>query len=880
MNTGSPAGQVTFLFTDIEGSTRLWEQEAQRMPQAQARHDALARAAVLDHRGTVVKTTGDGLHAAFDDPLDAVRAALHFQHALADPAATGGIALRVRCGMHAGTVERRDNDFFGSAVNRAARIMSAAHGGQILLSQAVVAAIHERLPEGVTFRDLGAVRLRDLASPERVYQVVHPALRQDFPALRSLEATPNNLPQQVTSFVGRERGLAEVKALLETTPLLTLLGMGGLGKTRLSLQVAADVMDDYPDGVWFVELAAVADARLVPQAVASVLGVMEEAGRPVVEALVKYVKDRELLVILDNCEHLVHACADLAKQLLQSGTGLKLLASSREYLHVPGEATYPVPALALPEPRKAVPVDALMQYEAVRLFVDRAVAVRPEFRVTAGNAPALTAICQRLDGIPLAIELAAARVRSLSVEKIAERLTDRFKLLTRGNRTDLPRQQTLRALIDWSYDLLDAPEKALFERLSVFAGGSTLEAAEAVGADGAIDAGDVLDLLTALVEKSLVELDAGGDRYRMLETVRQYAQEKLDDSGEAAAAHTRHLEFHLALAEKVQPELWGPDQGVWLARLDLERENFLSAHAWCERAENGAERGLRLVFALQLYWLPRGLIELGYRVTIEALARPGAQARDLDRSGALYAAGQLAFFMGAYVQSKDHTEVCLAIAHEHGVKAREAAAHLMLGYAHEALGESAPARANFEASATLARELRDKGRLSFALNALAGLHHEARDLDAAVPLFEEALALTRELDDRESISLHLSNLARALVDAGAGERARGLLQEGLAIAREIGSARGAGNVVEVAAGLAVLTVAWESAARFYGAVETRFEEIGLRRTPADDEILMSQIAKARAALGNEAFAAAETAGRALPWEQVQDEVRAWLEKGS
>ena len=877
MQTDHSAASITLLFTDIEGSTRLWEEEPQRMPEALARHDTLARAAVDDHRGTVVKMVGDGLHAVFDDPLDAVRATLQLQRALADPAATGGIALHVRCGLHLGPVERRDDDYFGSAVNRAARIMSAAHGGQILLSQAVVAAIRERLPEGVTFRDLGNVRLRDLANPERVYQVAHPDLRQDFPALRSLEATPNNLPQQVTSFVGRERGLADVKQLLATTPLLTLLGMGGLGKTRLSLQVAADVMDDYPDGVWFVELAAVADARLVPQAVASVLGVMEEAGRPVLEALVKYVKDRELLLILDNCEHLVHACADLAKQLLQSGSRLKLLASSREFLHVPGETTYPVPALALPDPRQPVGVDALMQYEAVRLFVDRALAVQPAFEVTAENAPALAAICQRLDGIPLAIELAAARVRSLSVDKIAERLSDRFRLLTRGSRTDLPRQQTLRALIDWSFDLLDASEKALFERLAVFAGGFTVEAAEAVGAEGEIDASGVLDVLTALVDKSLVELDAEGGRYRMLETVRQYAQEKLDLSSTAAGARARHLDFYLTLAEKAAPELWGPEQGKWLARLDHERENFLSAHAWCDYAGNGGERGLRLVYALQLYWLPRGLIELGYRVTLEALVRAGARARDLHRSGALYAAGQLAFFMGAYPESKRHIEECLAIAHEFGIKPREAAAHLMLGYAYEALGESDDALAHFETSASLARELGDKGRLSFALNALAGLHQEARDLDTALPLFEEALSLARELDDQESISIHLTNLGRALVDCGSGERVRALLLEGLTIARAIGSARGDGYVVEVAAGLAVLEGKWESAARFYGAVQARFQEIGLRRTPADDAFLAFQIAKARRALGDEAFTAAEAAGRAATWERELIEVRAWLE---
>ena len=340
---------TTFLFTDIEGSSALWEREPARMRAALARHDAIARAAVEDHRGEVVKTSGDGIHAAFGDPLDAVRAVVELQQALADPAATGGVSLRVRCGLHAGVVERRDNDFFGSAVNRAARIMGAAHGGQVLVSQAVAVLISERLPTRVELRDLGTIRLRDLAHPEHVYQLVAPQLRQDFPALRSLEATPNNLPQQVTSFIGRERELSEAKELIGKTRLLTLLGVGGLGKTRLSLQLAADVMDDYPDGVWFVELAAIADARMVAQAAATVLGVKEEAGRPVGEALMKAVKDRRLLLVLDNCEHVVDACAELAKDLLQAGPHLKILASSREPLHVAGETSYPMPALAVPD---------------------------------------------------------------------------------------------------------------------------------------------------------------------------------------------------------------------------------------------------------------------------------------------------------------------------------------------------------------------------------------------------------------------------------------------------------------------------------------------------------------------------------------------------
>jgi class 3 adenylate cyclase len=347
---------TTYLFTDIEGSTRLWETEPEKMRPALARHDAIARFAVERNGGTVVKMSGDGIHAVFADPLDAVRATLQLQRQLAEPDAIEGIALRVRCGMHAGVDERRDNDFFGSGVNRAARIMSVAHGGQVLLSQAVAALVGERLPGDVSLRDLGNVRLRDLATPERVYQVVHPLLRQDFPALRSLETTPNNLPQQLSSFVGRERVLADIRNQLGSTRLLTLFGAGGLGKTRLSLQVAAEVLDDFPDGVWFVDLAPMTDERLVPQAAASVLGVKEEAGRPVLEALVKYVSDRKLLLILDNCEHLLHACAELAAQLLRSGAHLKILASSRQPLHATAKQPYHVPSLSVPEPLAAVTV--------------------------------------------------------------------------------------------------------------------------------------------------------------------------------------------------------------------------------------------------------------------------------------------------------------------------------------------------------------------------------------------------------------------------------------------------------------------------------------------------------------------------------------------
>lgn len=872
-----PSAVTTFLFTDIEGSTRLWEGAPERMQPALKRHDALARTVVEGQRGTIVKMTGDGMCAAFGDPVDAVGAAVTLQQALADPINTGGVTLPVRCGLHVGVVERRDNDFFGRVLNRTARLMAAAHGGQVLMSQAVAALVGDRLPPPVELRDLGLVRLRDLAAPEHVFQLVHPLLRRDFPALRSLDARPNNLPQQMTSFVGRERELSDVKARLAGTRLLTLVGVGGLGKTRLSLQVAADVLDDYPDGVWFVELAPLADPDRVAQAVASVLAVVEDAGRPVQEALAKFVKDRRLLIILDNCEHLLQACAELARDLLHAGPGVKVLTSSREPLHLTGETSYPLPSLAVPDRHGNITPAALTQYEAVHLFTDRALAVKPAFQVTQENASAIAEICHRLDGIPLALELAAARVRALSVEQIATRLSDRFRLLTSGDRTAMPRQQTLRACIDWSYDLLTAPERTLLQRLSAFAGGWTLEAAEAIGAGGDIGEPEVIDLLMHLVDKSLVISDSERGRYQMLETVRQYAQERLSESAEADLVRTRHLAYYLAFAEEARPQLVGPEQGTWLARLDLERENFLSAHAWCDYADGGAEQGLRLVQALKQYWVNRGLLGLRHRMTVEALARAGAQARNSARCNGLFNAGQASCFMGRYDQATGYLEESLAIAREIGDRRRIGAALQLLGMASLGQGDLITARGHLEEGLALARELGDRRELAAATNGLAQVHRVEGALDTSEPLYEEVLALARELGDREIVAIALLNLAMVSISRGLADRARALLLDALAIARDIGSKPAGQSVLEVCAGLATCSEEWERAARFYGIAEMQTEQTGLHRDPADEAFLAPLIARAREALGATAFASAEADVGSLSYVDAVNEARAWLQ---
>ena len=870
------ASVTTFLFTDIEGSTRLWESQPERMQAALARHDALAREAVEGSRGVVVKTTGDGIHAAFSDPLDAVRAALQLQLALGDPAATAGVTLCVRCGLHVGVVENRDSDFFGSAVNRAARIMTAAHGGQILVSQTAVDLIGDRLSDNVTLRDLGTVRLRDLTHPQRVYQVVHPALRQAFPALRSLEATPNNLPQQVTTFIGREQASTELQRLIARSHLVTVVGTGGLGKTRLSLHIAANVVDDFPDGVWFVELAAVADARLVPQAVASVLGVTETAGQPVTDALLAHARDRRLLVVLDNCEHVSHACALLARQLLQAGAAIRILATSREPLHVGGETTYALPALALPSNSRTVTPAGLLQSEAAQLFIDRAVAVHASFAVTPDNAAAIATICRRVDGIPLALELAAARVRTLSVDTIAARLDDRFRLLTGGDRTGLPRQRTLRALIDWSYELLTPPEANLFRRLAVFAGGFSLDAAEAVGRHDGNDEPDVLDTLTHLVEKSLLEREPAGERYRLLETVRQYALERLEAARETPVQRDRHLQFYLEIAQRARPQLIGPHQSEWLARLDIERENLIAAHAWSCEADRAGEFGLHLVSALRRYWIFRGLLGLGFRITLEALACPSAQETSRLRCDALLDAGQLGSFMGRYAEAQPYLEQCLAIARDLDDKVRSSAVLQPLGLALLGRGEFDAARRHLREGLALAEHLGSPREIAGALNALAQTARAEGDLVTAEPLYARVLDIAHRTGELDIIAVSLLNLAMVATARNSNEDARAMLVKVLEIVDDSGLKPAAQSLLEVSAGLAAARGEWLHAARFFGAAEAQTAETGLHRDPADEAFLAPFMARARDRLGAAAFAQADAAGRALAFDEAMTELRGFL----
>jgi len=789
---------VTVLFTDIEGSTRLWEEQREMMSAALARHDAMSRAAVERNRGIVVKMTGDGMCAAFDDPVDALQATVTLLKSLHDPSATSGIRLRVRVGLHAGMIERRDDDVFGTPVNRAARIMKAAHGDQALVSQAIVDQVRDHLPRAVSLRDLGRVRLRDLATSEHVYQVVHPDIEQNFPPLRSLESTPNNLPQQVTSFIGRERELGEAKSLLERTRLLTLLGMGGLGKTRLSLQIAADLMETFPDGVWFVDLAPIRDPTLVPSVAAQVLAVRDEPGRPLVDTLCAHVRDRKLLIILDNCEHLVAASAHLANALLRSAPDVRILATSREALHIQGEQTYAVLPLAVPG-RNAPPQD-LVRSEAVQLFVERARLQKPGFVVTEREAAAVAELCARLDGIPLALELAAARLRSLSVAEINARLNDRFKLLRSGSRVALERQQTLHALVAWSYDLLNESEKILLDRLSVFAGGFDLAAAEAVGGAAPLAVDDVLDLVTSLVEKSLVMVEQfdDGSRYGMLETIREFARghlagddqsdsryamqgtiqafahERLVVRGDLAATAARHCDYYLAVAKKAREMLQGPEQAEWTRRMEAELDNLRAAIALALAGGVDPVIAVKFEVALMGFRTLRGYASEGRKNLRAAFTLPVLQEATVARAHALYVGGVLAMNQGDQPEATRMLTECLAIRRDLGNPREIAASLSTLATLYVQQDELSKARDCEEEALGIFRELGDQLGEGIGLLNLGGISMRQAENDTAGDYLEKCLAIARDIRHQELESECECNLGELAFASGdlraAGER--------------------------------------------------------------------------------------------------------------
>jgi predicted ATPase/class 3 adenylate cyclase/DNA-binding CsgD family transcriptional regulator len=726
-----PTGTVTLLLADVEGSTRLWESQPEEMAEAVAQLDRTVLEVIVAHDGVrpVEQGEGDSFVVAFARASDAVACALELQLAPLAP-------IRLRIGVHTGEVQLRDEgNYVGPTVNRTARLRDLAHGGQTVLSGTTGDLVSDRLPPDTWLIDLGSYRLRDLPRPERVMQLCHPHLRNDFPPLRTTNTVvTQNLPVQLTSFVGRETEMIEVRRILVDDRLVTLTGAGGAGKTRLAVQIAAQMAGEFGDGVWCADLAPITDPEVVPVAVARALGLPDQPGRSTLDTLARFIGDRQMLMVLDNCEHLLDACAALVVELLGACRGLTLLATSREPIGVAGEVTWQVPSLSLAD-------------EAIELFVDRARRVRPDFSVTDGNAATVTEICRRLDGMPLAIELAAARVRALSVTEILDSLHDRFRLLTGGGRTAVRRQQTLRASVDWSHALLTEPEHVLFRRLAVFMGGFDLEAAQAVAASGDVERYQVLDQLTLLVDKSLVVAEDrhGRTRYRLLETVRQYALEKLGESGEADDVRTRHRDHYTSMAALLDtPGQAGREARV--AQAETEIDNLRAAFAWSH--ENGdIELALQLVSSLQPLWLGRGRIQEGLAWFDAVLSDDTAHGIEVAagvRARAL--ADKAALATQVVAVDLDQAEEALAIARDVGDPALVARALTACGGI--AVYDTEVAARYLAEASELARGLGDRGMLSEVLGFQAYAAFIAGDPIAARAAGEEGRDLAESMGDR------------------------------------------------------------------------------------------------------------------------------------
>ena len=780
-----PRGTVTFLFTDIEGSTRLWERDRSAMASAVDRHLALLDDAIVSRNGVHFKTVGDAVQAAFPTAPDAVAAALAAQKALLSEDWGTLDPLRVRMALHAGEAIPDDRgDYLAAPLNRLARLLAIGHGGQVLLSQAVQQLVRDSLPADAGLRDLGGHRLRDLLEPEQVFQLLHPDLPADFPPLRSLGARPNNLPLQPTPFLGREDEVREVTNLLRSPDvrLLTLTGPGGSGKTRLGLQVAADCLDDFSDGVFFVALAPLTNPDLVPSAIAAALGVREDGGRPLTDQLREFLAAKTLLLILDNVEHLIEA-APLVAELLGAAPALKVLTTSRVPLHLRAEHEYPVPTLDLP-PRKPPPtVQQLTQYDAVRLFIDRAQAVKPGFTVDNETAPAIAEICWRLDGLPLAIELAAARIRMLPPQALLARLEKRLPLLTGGARDAPQRQRTLRDAIAWSYDLLEPEEQMLFRRVAIFAGGCTFEAAEKVATlDGELD---IFSGLEGLVEHSLLRQDeqpGGEPRFFMLETVREFGLERLDERGEAEAVAARHANYFTTWVETDEPEARGPRQVEWLAQMEVEQDNLRTALGWTLRHD--PESALRLASAQHWYWFLRGQVREGRAWLERALA--AASNSEERRIMALNWASFLAWNQGDLGVARTRAEEALSLATTHGDERGRGWALLNLGAVTRQAG-------NHERASELSGQARDvfreQGeRWGGALAAYGiGMGASATGrINEARRLFEQALVEVEAIGDRAVSCFVRAVLGGTAFAQGDLDEARTLIEAAQADAKALG----------------------------------------------------------------------------------------------
>ena len=786
----APTGDVTFLFTDVEGSTALWDRSADAMTGALAEHDQRIRSIVEQNNGFVFSTGGDSFAAAFPSATEALEAAVQIQLALIGPAAT--LTLSVRIGVHSGVATIRDDNYFGSAVNRGARVSAAAHGGQLVVSQSTVDRLAGALPQDVELVDLGAHRLRGLSEPERIHQVCHPALERDFPRLRTVEGPDDHLPTQLTSFVGRSRELHEVLGLLRQHRLVTLSGAGGAGKTRLAMRIAEEVLGDFPDGLRVAELGAVNDADVLVDEIAQRFAVARIAGTSLVQSIAEYIGYQLVLVVLDNCEHIITPAAQLCRDLLEACPNLHVLATSRERLGVPGEVLYRVPSLSVPETDATV--DEAIQHDAIRLFVERSQLASADFAVDVDNVNDIVSICRHLDGIPLALELAAARTRSLAPAQILDRLSERFRLLTAADRTAEHRQKTLLSTIEWSYDLFRPDEQLLYRRLGVFAADFAISSAEQVGAEDGIDEYDVADLLMALVDKSMVTTESAADgttRYRLLETLREYARHLLRSTGERDRIQLRHANHYAALASQLQAQQRSGDLGGALARFQQDEADFRDSLRYC-LGERYLTIAGQLVGGLGYLWYTSGQHREGLQWCDELFALE-PDLSDQVEADALHSFGSLLGVMGRTDQGVEAFERQVVIRRRLGDPVRLGAALNNLGdWYFEASRHDEGERALAEAIS----ELRKDGGygVSLALATLANGRFNQGRFDEAEHNYRESLDEARRVEHAHAIAVSMGGIGRCLLASGRPDAARPVLIEALERFHELTIAPGVADI--------------------------------------------------------------------------------------
>jgi len=862
-----PTGTVTFLFTDIEGSTRLLSALGDQYTPLLAAHDRLLRKAIAGNGGTEVSTEGDAFFAVFPSALGAVAAAAEAQRSLAAAPWPEGRSAKVRMGLHSGEGRLGGDNYVGLDVHRAARIAAAGHGGQILLSEATRALVAQDLPVGLGLRDLGEHRLKDLALPVRISQLQIDGLPSEFPELKTLTARPTNLPMQLTSFVGRDRELVLAKELVGQHRLVILTGSGGTGKTRLALQIAGELLGEFSDGVFFVELAAIRDPELVSLTVAQGLGLSIDPGGDATGAVRVHLRDRQLLLVLDNFEQVVQG-AGIVEELLSAAPRLRVVVTSRIPLHIYGEQEYEVPSFELPDAKRAP--QELSRYEAIALFVDRARDAKADFGLTDDNAPAVAGITARLDGLPLAIELAASQIRILSPQAILSRLDQHLSLPIESTRGRPERQRTMRAAIEWSYDLLTEPERLLVARLSVFPGGSSLKAAEAVCDPGDL-AVSVLDGLTALIEQSLVKQIDTRDReprFGMLETIREYAGERLREGYDADATYRRLTEFLVAFAEEAAPHLTGEDQVLWLDRCERESPNLRAALRWTVEAME-PEVGLRTASALWPFWAQRGPLWEGRKVLDELLALPGSSPE--FRARGLSAAGVLAWWGGDYEVTRRHYEEALPLFRESGSRPGVMEGTYNLAFVTLApafLGkfvDADSAESLFRESLALAEELGDRKSIAKAHRGIGFLVGMVKGGDpvATMAIWEKAAAVFEELGDRTQLTETLVGLGNAYRSFGDRGRAKDYYTRALDMNVAAGNRQVSTGLLFLLAALEGELGRHERAVRLSGAGAAAREVTGAVTTPVAGRLLGDPVGMARQAIGDEAVDRALAEGRAM-----------------